>query len=232
MRSGVLLQAAAALVLGAAGCDGGPTRFGFPARDEQGKYFSAQPIAHVDRERAPNAPTIQCQNYRGQKFPWCYAGHEGTDFLLKGGFPVMDSVDIPVVAAAHGEVIFAEDGNYDRCHMEAGFQVTCDGHPMRGNGVKLRHADGIQSLYWHLKKDSVKVRVGDRVVCGELLGYVGSSEISLMPHLHFGVTDAAGAILDPYGDPEKNERSLWVDQETALGRPSDRCSDERTPPQY
>ena len=200
------------------------TRFRFPAVDPDGELFMAVPIVHMDHDPKPDPTGTTCENYKGDGLPWCYDGHDGTDYLLMWGFSTMDKFDVQVVAAADGEVALAEDGNYDRCHETSGFKVTCDGHPIKANQVSVRHADGLLSRYVHLKKGSVKVKVGDKVVCGQLLGYVGSSGNSARPHLHFEVEDAAGKTLDPYAGKNTQPTSYWVSQTPdSYGKPAARC---------
>ena len=200
------------------------TRFRFPAVDPDGELFMAVPIVHMDHDPKPDPTGTTCENYKGDGLPWCYDGHDGTDYLLMWGFSTMDKFDVQVVAAADGEVALAEDGNYDRCHETSGFKVTCDGHPIKANQVSVRHADGLLSRYVHLKKGSVKVKVGDKVVYGQLLGYVGSSGNSARPHLHFEVEDAAGKTLDPYAGKNTQPTSYWVSQTPdSYGKPAARC---------
>ena len=56
-----------------------------------------------------------------------------------------------------------------------------------GNTVVIRHLDGLYSKVSHLKKDSIKVKAGDIVKQGDLLGLCGNSGRSPIPHLHFQV---------------------------------------------
>jgi hypothetical protein len=202
------------------------TRFRFPAVDPQGVLFMNRLYIHVDHSPTVAADRTTCVTFDGRGFPWCYAGHDGTDYLLLFGFATMDANDVEVVAAAEGEVTKAIDGNYDRCHAVEGAQVSCDGNPKAANQVDLRHGDGLVSRYAHLKKGSVKVKVGQRVGCGELLGYVGSSGESAAPHLHFEVRDASGGILDPYAGQHSQPVSYWTQQVGPNGWPGDRCANE------
>ncbi len=220
----VMRRAYALLLLALPGVAGAQTRFRFPADDPTGDYFLRKPIVGVDHDPTPGAPSTQCTNYAGQPLPYCYNDHEGTDFLLRLGFSTMDNYDVRVVAAADGEVSAAHDGEYDRCHGAIGSVVSCDGHPNVANSVTLRHADGLVTKYWHLKKGSVAVAVGQKVACGALLGFVGSSGESSTPHLHFGVEDKAGATIDPYAGPKSQPLSYWTLQAGPFERPGDRCA--------
>ena len=56
-----------------------------------------------------------------------------------------------------------------------------------GNGVVIRHADGWETQYCHLRRGSVQVAEGDRVEAGEPLGLVGMSGEANFPHVHLSV---------------------------------------------
>jgi len=56
-----------------------------------------------------------------------------------------------------------------------------------GNSIVIYHADNVYSQLSHLKKDSIKVSVGDYVRVGELLALCGSSGRSPEPHLHYQI---------------------------------------------
>jgi murein DD-endopeptidase MepM/ murein hydrolase activator NlpD len=60
-----------------------------------------------------------------------------------------------------------------------------------GNLVVLELGGGQFAFYAHLKPGSLKVRPGQRVKRGELIGLVGNSGSSFEPHLHFEVTNSA-----------------------------------------
>jgi murein DD-endopeptidase MepM/ murein hydrolase activator NlpD len=64
--------------------------------------------------------------------------------------------------------------------------------------VTVNHANGRTTLYANLGED-VRVKVGDRLNAGDVVGTVGTSAISecaLPPHLHFAIT-VDGVAKDP-----------------------------------
>jgi murein DD-endopeptidase MepM/ murein hydrolase activator NlpD len=134
-----------------------------------------------------------------------YDQHGGTDLGI-GGFSAMYDGRW-VLAAAPGKVIAAHDGEYDRC---------TSGNCGTANYVMIRHSDGKVTQYWHLKKWSVRVRVGDIVGCGQKIGQVGSSGHATGPHLHFGVLPTAlSSPRDPFrhaGECGGSSSSLWTSQ--------------------
>jgi LysM repeat protein len=54
-----------------------------------------------------------------------------------------------------------------------------------GLAITLTHADGTQTLYGHCSV--VRVKVGDQVKAGQVIGEVGSTGLSTGPHLHFEI---------------------------------------------
>ena len=69
-----------------------------------------------------------------------------------------------------------------------------------GNSVVLDLGHGRFALYAHLQPGSVRVRAGERVTRGQVIGLVGNSGNSVAPHLHFHVMDGASP-LDSNGLP-------------------------------
>jgi hypothetical protein len=63
-----------------------------------------------------------------------------------------------------------------------------------GNAVVLDLGDGRFVLYAHLQPGSIRVRAGERVRRGEVLGLVGNSGNSTAPHLHFHVMDGPSPL--------------------------------------
>ncbi|GAA0079243.1 hypothetical protein UT300005_36220 [Clostridium sp. CTA-5] len=81
------------------------------------------------------------------------------------GIDIAGNTGDPVIAA------------YDGTIQEAG-QVS--GY---GNMIKIKHQDNIETIYGHLS--SIKVKKGQKVKKGDLIGCVGSTGRSTGPHLHF-----------------------------------------------
>jgi murein DD-endopeptidase MepM/ murein hydrolase activator NlpD len=68
-----------------------------------------------------------------------------------------------------------------------GTVVTARRHPVNGNYVIINHNNGYYSLYAHL--DSITVSVGQTVVAGQVIGYMGSTGWATGVHLHFAIYD-------------------------------------------
>jgi len=61
-----------------------------------------------------------------------------------------------------------------------------------GNYVRVSHAGGLQTSYLHLS--AIKVKVGDRLASGQLVGLVGTTGRSTGCHLHFGASRHGSSI--------------------------------------
>lgn len=200
-----------------------PIRFGFPIA-VPAVISTLIGVDHDPVDGTGITGDATCLDYLGRTFPHCYDEHDGSDYILDGGFDAMDAGSVEILAAADGVVVETEDGHYDRCHAELTGGTSCDGHDGIANSVTVEHADGRRTLYWHMKEGSVAVAPGDEVACGEVLGLVGSSGNSSMPHLHFEVHDSDDVTIDPYAGPYSQDESLWEDQGWPDGLPGAGCT--------
>lgn len=87
-------------------------------------------------------------------------------------------VGTPVLAAREGQVLLVQDG-----FTEGGTDPQL---LERANLVVVAHSDGSMASYGHLVR-GVRVRVGQQVREGQLLGYSGATGYAGQPHLHFHV---------------------------------------------
>jgi murein DD-endopeptidase MepM/ murein hydrolase activator NlpD len=94
--------------------------------------------------------------------------HTGIDFRVHTGTPIR--------AANSGTVVLARNLYFE------------------GNCVAVDHGQGLITLYLHLSE--FKVKEGDRVERGQLLGLSGGTGRATAPHLHFAVR-WQGAYLNP-----------------------------------
>jgi murein DD-endopeptidase MepM/ murein hydrolase activator NlpD len=85
----------------------------------------------------------------------------------------------PFYAVADGTVVEVRDGLRDNPIGKL------KGMAEKHNGVSIDHGNGELSWYIHAKKNSIVVKQGDSVKSGQLLGEVGNSGGSAIPHLHF-----------------------------------------------
>ena len=94
--------------------------------------------------------------------------HSGTDFRAKKPTPIKCIND--------GKVVLAKDRFY------------------AGNSVIVDHGQGIYSCYYHFSK--FKVKKGDMVKKGQIIGLSGATGRVTAPHLHFAIR-VGGEQVDP-----------------------------------
>lgn len=87
--------------------------------------------------------------------------------------------NLPVLAPAEGYVETIIDGIEDNLVGDVNLTQNW------GNTIIIRHAPYLYSKLSHLKKGSIKVRIGEYVYRGQPLAHNGSSGRSPEPHLHF-----------------------------------------------
>jgi len=107
--------------------------------------------------------------YRSDPFTKARKMHEGMDFTAKTGTPIF--------ATGDGVVKSADN--------------SLSGY---GNHIEISHGFGYMTLYGHLSK--YKVKRGQRVKRGDVIGYVGSTGRSEAPHLHYEV-HKDGKVVNP-----------------------------------
>lgn len=123
------------------------------------------------------------QKYKG-------TAHNGID-LVGAGYTLAD-----VVAHSAGTVV----GVVSNCNRN----TSKTGERIYGNYVKIKHDNGMYTLYAHLKYGSVAVSLNQRVEKGQVLGYMGNTGYSFGAHLHFEVRNISNVQIDPtpYVDAE------------------------------
>jgi hypothetical protein len=162
-----------------------PLNLNAPVRP--GTWYSSESCCGNTHHRRGLAP-INGRFYVPQRFAidWYRVGEQGQTWE---GDPARLTSYLsyrqPVVASTGGTVVEVQDGIPDNTPP-----VTPPVPPIEetvGNHVTVEVAPGRYLLYAHLKPGSLRVREGDRVETGQVLGRIGNSGNSTTPHLHFQV---------------------------------------------
>ncbi|NQZ09677.1 MAG: M23 family metallopeptidase [Algicola sp.] len=117
--------------------------------------------------------------------------HKGLDFGVAVGTPVMA----------------AGDAQIDYLGRMGSF----------GNLVRLKHANGYQTLYAHLKGFAKGLRKGQFVKQHQLIGYVGTTGRSQARHLHYEVHHL-GKAINPLSLKQSSQRRLDGEQLASFKR--------------
>ena len=111
------------------------------------------------------------RDFIGLSRGWISGKHYGIDLGWNRNYGGQNA---PVYAAGAGEVVAVTDGHDNEYPNGGG-----------GNIVKIKHADGIYTLYAHLLKKSITVKVGQKVSAHQQIAKMGNSGASQGAHLHF-----------------------------------------------
>jgi murein DD-endopeptidase MepM/ murein hydrolase activator NlpD len=123
-----------------------------------------------------------------------YRPHLGVDYAAPAGTAVSASADGVVVEAG----------------WRGGF----------GKTVRLRHANGYQTLYGHLSR--IRVRVRRRVAQGDVIGTVGSTGLATGPHLDYRMS-RNGSWVNPLTVQLPPAEPLAPDERAAFAEVRDRA---------
>ena len=105
---------------------------------------------------------------------------------------------------ADGVVAATHDGVPDNVPLNwASYPITFE--TVAGNYAVIDLGDGRSADYAHMIPGTLKVKQGDRVRRGDVVGLLGNSGNSTAPHLHFHLTDRP-SFIEANGIPYLFER--------------------------
>ncbi len=140
-------------------------------REHGSKFSSAPDLEHV--YQLPFSKGKKCrviQSYMGRTH-FDDTNKYAIDFTMPEG---------EVVTASRGGTVWAlrkdsVNGGRNRQFLNA------------ANYIVIRHSDNTYAHYYHLQKDGVLVKTGQKVNTGDPIGYSGMTGFCGGPHLHFSV---------------------------------------------
>lgn len=97
-----------------------------------------------------------------------------------------------------------------------------DGSANIGKGVKIQFEDGTEGIYGHLS--DVKVKEGEMVQDGQIIGLSGNTGRSTGGHLHFSLKKD-GEFIDPSSVVDKTVNHSWLDTFIHNGKVGDGIGD-------
>lgn len=122
---------------------------------------------------APGKAYRVSQGYNGE-YSHFGADQFAIDWRMPVGTPVHAARAGLVVGVKNDSNIGGDDNKYD----------------WDANYILIQHPDGTLGQYVHLMKGGAKVKLGQRVEAGDLIGLSGNTGHSTGPHLHFSVFKA------------------------------------------
>ena len=194
-------------------------RFMLPGR---GDWY----VSHGGRTRATN----KHHGSRGQRYAFDLVVKKNGRARPRGSAKRNESFYChrqPLLAPAAGTVVLVKDGVPENPLGERG--------RAGGNGVRIDHGFGEISSLWHAVPGSIRVKEGDHVEAGQVIGLVGNSGRSSGPHIHLDVFYEEGEFglpvefVDSYVDDRWQDRVMPVRGEQVRSWPGseDKGKDER-----
>jgi hypothetical protein len=98
----------------------------------------------------------------------------------------------PALAVADAEVESVTEGRPEQTPGTYPTNIPLD--DADGNSVILNLGEHRYALYAHMQPGSIKVHRGEHVTLGQVIGLVGDSGNSVVPHLHFQVMDRPSSL--------------------------------------
>ena len=137
------------------------------------------------------------KGYHRMTLPFGNQKLQGKDYLHKG----VDLTGNPDVNGGYDEIVAFDDGKV----------ITSGYRSDTGYWVVIDHENGVFSRYMHLKKGSIKVKVGTKVKRGQVIGYMGSTGNSTARHLHFDLYYPGDVVRTKGGFYDSSQNRTYVD---------------------
>jgi hypothetical protein len=121
-----------------------------------------------------------------------YKTVDGVRTTWKGPEDVNDSYfcyDQPIFSVAAGKVVDMADGLPENVPHSGKYAIAIDFNNAAGNHAVVEISPHRYVLYAHMLPGTVRVKIGEHVRVGEIIGHVGNTGSSTEPHLHMHIDD-------------------------------------------
>jgi Peptidase family M23 len=167
-------------------------RIGPPLRGEH--YIAADSCCDAVRHTRAALP-VNGRVWVAQRYAVDWEQMDASGHIYAGPREKLESYAIfgqPVLAVGNSVVVSVVDGQPEQTPGSYPSNIALDAAD--GNSIILDLGDKRYALYAHLQPGSIKVHHGERVRLGQVMGLVGDTGNSLVPHLHFQVTDGPSSL--------------------------------------
>jgi len=157
-------------------------------------YVSADSCCDAVRHTRATLP-INGRFWIAQRYAvdWEQVNEQGR--IYRGPREKVESYNIfgkEAIAVADATVASTTDGTPEGTPGQ--YPTAIDPTAADGNAVILDLGQHRYAMYAHLQPGSIKVHQGDKVRTGQVLGLVGNTGNSLVPHLHFQLMDQPSSL--------------------------------------
>jgi hypothetical protein len=165
---------------------------GPPLRGE--RYIAADSCCDATRHTRAALP-VNGRVWVAQRYAVDWEQMDAGGHIYTGPREKLESYAIfgqPVLAVANALVVSVIDGQPEQTPGSYPTHIALD--KADGNSIILDLGEKRYALYAHLQPGSIKVHRGEKVHLGQVIGLVGDTGNSLVPHLHFQVMDGPSSL--------------------------------------
>jgi hypothetical protein len=158
------------------------------------RFISADSCCDATRHTRA-ALAVNGRVWVAQRFAVDWEQSDARDRIYAGPREKLESYAIfgkPVLAVADAIVASVTDGLPEQTPGKFPSDISLDAAD--GNSVTLDLGSQRYAMYAHLQPGSITVHRGEHVMLGQVIGRVGDSGNSIVPHLHFQVTDGPSSL--------------------------------------
>jgi hypothetical protein len=157
-------------------------------------YISADSCCDAVRHTRAALP-INGRAWVAQRYAVDWEQLDAQGLIYKGPRERLESYTIfgkPVLAVADAVVVSVTDGLPEQTPGKYPTNISLE--EADGNSVILDLGEQRYAVYAHMQPGSIKVRKGESVKLGQVIGLVGNTGNSVAPHLHFQVSDRPSSL--------------------------------------
>jgi Peptidase family M23 len=158
------------------------------------RYIAADSCCDATRHQRAALP-VNGRAWLAQRFAVDWEQMDATRHIYTGPREKLESYAIfgqPALAVANAVVASVIEGQPEQTPGSYPTNIALD--KADGNCVILQLGEKRYALYAHLQPGSIKVHSGEKVHPGQVLGLVGDTGNSIVPHLHFQVMDGPSSF--------------------------------------
>ena len=158
------------------------------------RYISADSCCDAVRHTRAALP-VNGRAWVAQRYAVDWEQTDASGRIYAGPREKLESYAIfgqPVLAVADALVVSVIDGEPEQTPGNYPTNIPLD--KADGNCIILDLGNHRYALYAHMQPGSIKVRSGEKVHLGQVIGLVGDTGNSIVPHLHFQVTDGPSSL--------------------------------------
>ena len=157
-------------------------------------YISADSCCDSSRHMRAALP-VNGRVWLAQRYAVDWEQLDAAGHIYQGAQEKLESYAIfgkPVLAVGDGVVMSVTEGLPEQTPGKYPTNIALDAAD--GNSVILDLGSQHYAIYAHMQPGSIKVRKGERVNLGQVIGLVGNTGNSVAPHLHFQMSDRPSSL--------------------------------------